>query len=248
LQNSLSILWITKDNTILEIDNVEYVFKKDQIISLTDFNQIKVIAVSELLFLKFNKPFYCIAHNDSEVGCKGLLFFGAHRVPIINIPDVELEKFEILIKMLQIEMESKDDLQIEMLQMMLKRLLIMCTRLHKLQNNLDTTDSQTLDLVREFNLLVETHFKTKHSVTDYAEMLHKSPKTLSNYFSKTYNKTPLQFIQERLILEAKRLLHYTDKPIKEISYELGFVDVQGFSRFFKNKEGVSPTDFKLKIE
>ena len=64
------------------------------------------------------------------------------------------------------------------------------------------------------------------------EMLPKSPKTLSNPFSKTYNKTPLQFIQERLILEAKRALHYTNKPIKEIAYDLGFKDLQGFSRFF----------------
>jgi AraC family transcriptional activator of pobA len=247
LENSLSLLWITQDGTILEIDNYQYTFNKNQIVSLTDFNSIKVISVTQLIHLKFNKPFYCIAHNDSEVGCKGLLFFGAQRVPIITIPEEDIDKFEVLIRMLSIEMESKDDLQIEMLQMMLKRLLIMCTRLHKTQNNLQNTDSQTLDLVREFNLLVETHFKTNHAVSDYAKMLHKSPKTLSNYFSKTYNKTPLQFIQERLLLEAKRFLHYTNKPIKEIAYDLGFDDVQGFSRFFKNKEGVSPTEFKLKL-
>jgi AraC-like DNA-binding protein len=248
LENSLSLLWITQDGTILEIDNVQHTFNENQIVSLTDFNSIKVISVSELIHIKFNKSFYCIMHSDSEVGCKGLLFFGAQRVPIITIPEENIEKFEVLIQMLSIEMESKDDLQIEMLQMMLKRLLIMCTRLYKLQNDLQSADSQTLDLVREFNLLVEIHFKTNHAVSDYAKMLHKSPKTLSNHFSKTYNKTPLQFIQERLLLEAKRFLHYTDKPIKEIAYDLGFDDVQGFSRFFKNKEGISPTIFKLKLD
>jgi AraC-like DNA-binding protein len=248
LENSLSLLWITQDGTILEIDNVQHTFNENQIVSLTDFNSIKVISVSKLIHIKFNKSFYCIIHSDSEVGCKGLLFFGAQRVPIITIPEEDIEKFEVLIQMLSIEMESKDDLQIEMLQMMLKRLLIMCTRLYKLQNDLQSADSQTLDLVREFNLLVEIHFKTNHAVSDYAKMLHKSPKTLSNHFSKTYNKTPLQFIQERLLLEAKRFLHYTDKPIKEIAYDLGFDDVQGFSRFFKNKEGISPTIFKLKLD
>jgi AraC-like DNA-binding protein len=248
LENSLSLLWITQDGTILEIDNVQHTFNENQIVSLTDFNSIKVISVSKLIHIKFNKSFYCIMHSDSEVGCKGLLFFGAQRVPIITIPEENIEKFEVLIQMLSIEMESKDDLQIEMLQMMLKRLLIMCTRLYKLQNDLQSADSQTLDLVREFNLLVEIHFKTNHAVSDYAKMLHKSPKTLSNHFSKTYNKTPLQFIQERLLLEAKRFLHYTDKPIKEIAYDLGFDDVQGFSRFFKNKEGISPTIFKLKLD
>ena len=74
LENSLSLLWITQDGTILEIDNQRHTFKKNQMVSLTDFNSIKVILVSQLIAIKFNKPFYCITHNDSEVGCKGLLF------------------------------------------------------------------------------------------------------------------------------------------------------------------------------
>jgi hypothetical protein len=59
------------------------------------------------------------------------LFFGASQFPKITIP--EEEKFEILWKMFAIEMESKDDLQNDMLLMMLKRLLILCTRIYKEQ-------------------------------------------------------------------------------------------------------------------
>jgi hypothetical protein len=78
--------------------------------------------------------------------------------------------------MFAIEMESKDDLQNDMLLMMLKRLLILCTRIYKEQTELTTFDKSQLDIVREYNYLVESNFKTKHQVADYAEMLNKSPK------------------------------------------------------------------------
>jgi hypothetical protein len=64
----------------------------------------------------------------------------------ITIPDEELEKFEILWKMFAIEMESKDDLQNDMLLMMLKRLLILCTRIYKEQTELTTFDKSQLIL------------------------------------------------------------------------------------------------------
>jgi AraC-like DNA-binding protein len=75
-------------------------------------------------------------------------------------------------------------------------------------------------------------------------MLNKSPKTLSNLFKKYNEKSPLQVIQNRTILEARRLLRYSDKSIKEIAYEIGYEDIQSFSRFFKKVEGISPSDFK----
>lgn len=69
---------------------------------------------------------------------------------------------------------------------------------------------------------------------EYADLLNKSPKTLSNLFSIYNQKSPLQIIHERISLESKRLLVYTDKSTKEIAFELGFEEVAHFSRFFKN--------------
>jgi hypothetical protein len=86
--------------------------------------------------------------------------------------------------MFAIEMESKDDLQNDMLLMMLKRLLILCTRIYKEQTELTTFDKSQLDIVREYNYLVESNFKTKHQVADYAEMLNKVQNT-SNLFKNT---------------------------------------------------------------
>ena len=75
-------------------------------------------------------------------------------------------------------------------------------------------------------------------------MLNKSPKTLSNLFAKLSNRSPLQIIQDRKMLEARRMLRYTDKTIKEIAYDLGFEDIQTFSRLFKKQESISPINFR----
>jgi len=140
-------------------------------------------------------------------------------------------------------MESKDSLQRDMLQMMLKRYLILCTRIYKKQINYPM-DIPNSNIIREFNYLVELHFRTKHTLTEYADLLFKSPKTISNIFSKVGSQTPLQYIKDRITLEARRLLRHTDMQIQEIAYDVGYKDVQTFSRFFKQQEGVSPSKFK----
>lgn len=246
IKSSLSILWNTEGESVLLIDKVEYRLKKDQLIFLTEFHNVEIKKIDMLRMVRFNRPFYCIKDHDNEIGCKGVLFYGASKVPIVNIPDDELEKFELLWKMFKIEMQSRDKLQIEMLQMMLKRFIILCTRLRKEQGEVQL-DKETHDVVREFNFLVEMHFKTKHSVAEYADLLNKSPKTLSNSFSKQNQKSPLQIIQERILLEARRLLAYSEMAVKEIAYEIGFDSVQTFSRFFKNKEGISPLEYRKRV-
>lgn len=242
---SLTILWFQTDDNEFVIDGKNYLLSKNQIIFLTEFHEIKVIKKGEINFLRFNRPFYCIIDHDDEVSCKGLLFFGASQVPIITIPDEEIEHFKILWEMFLIEMKSKDNLQIEMLQMMLKRYLILCTRLYK-QQEYFLKDDKKIDIIREFNFLVEQHFNTLHTVAEYAALLSKSPKTISNIFSKRGTKTPLSYIQDRKMLEARRLLLHTNIQIQEIAYKVGYEDVQSFSRFFKKQEGISPTKYREK--
>ncbi|MBE9489425.1 MAG: helix-turn-helix transcriptional regulator, partial [Bacteroidetes bacterium] len=84
----------------------------------------------------------------------------------------------------------------------------------------------------------------KHSLAEYAKLMNKSSKTISNIFSRIGSKTPLQYIQDRKMLEARRLLQYSRKQVQEIAYEIGYNDIQTFSRFFKNNEGISPSKFK----
>ncbi|MEL6669590.1 MAG: helix-turn-helix domain-containing protein, partial [Bacteroidota bacterium] len=77
------------------------------------------------------------------------------------------------------------------------------------------------------------------------DVIYRFPESeLSNLFGKYSDKTPLQVIRERIALEAKRLLRYSDKPISEIGYELGFMEGAHFSRFFKKMSGQSASQFR----
>ncbi|MEO6490044.1 MAG: helix-turn-helix domain-containing protein [Ferruginibacter sp.] len=243
IKTGLTILWNLKEDAFLFVDGIEYCLKQNQIIFLTEFHMLQVEKINESRLLRFNRPFYCINHNSDD-DCNGILFFGAAQVPIIQLPEHEVENFDNIWRMLNKEMQLKNDMQIDMLRTMLKQLVILCTRLHKEQNNTAHIEKGKLDIVRKFNSLVEMNYKSIHGVAEYAAMLNKSPKTLCNLFLQFNQKTPLYGIQSRILLEARRLLHYTDRTIKDITYELGFEDIQTFSRFFKNKEGMSPKEFR----
>jgi AraC family transcriptional regulator, transcriptional activator of pobA len=241
----LTFVWFVKSQSV-KVDGLTYLFQADQILCLTEFHHLDTRTFKETRFIRFNRPFYCVKDHDDEVGCRGLLFFSAAQLPVITIPKAELEKFELLWKMFALEMGTRDNLQFEMLQMMLKRFIILCTRLYKHQHNLVSPQIKEPEIIRAYNLLVEQHYKTQHTVAFYASQLHKSPKTLANLFLKYGLPRPLEIIQERIMLEARRLLRYTDKSIKEVAYQVGYEDLQSFSRAFRTHEKISPTAFKDK--
>ncbi len=244
IEGQLSVIWFMEDDNQIKIDSQPYTFNKNQIVCLTSFHKLDVQKVGKTKVLRFNSPFYCLINHDSEVGCKGILFFGSKSIPVLIPEGEDIKTICSITQMVELEMQSKDGFQQEMLQMLLKRLLIMCTRIYKTQTKLDKIPSSDSDLIREFNFLVEQHFKEKHSVAEYAKMLNKSPKTLSNLFGKIHDKTPLKLIQDRLMLESRRLLRYTDTPISEIGYAIGFQDIQSFSRFFKKNQGQAPSEYR----
>jgi AraC family transcriptional regulator, transcriptional activator of pobA len=101
-----------------------------------------------------------------------------------------------------------------------------------------------MDLIRNFSLFLEANFRKEHEVKFYAAALNKSPKTLANFFALCQEPSPLKVIHNRIILEAKRYLHYTDKTSKEIAYELGFENPEHFSRFFKLNTGKNISAFR----
>lgn len=240
----LSVYWNSEKQTTLIIDNVTYTLKPNQIVFLTEMHKVDISNIENVNCIQFNRYFYCIDNHDSEIGCKGVLFFGASQVPIINLNEENRKKFELLWTVFQTELKNKDELQIEMLQMLLKRFLIIATRIYKEENKIITVQETKMDVIRNFNFLVEVHYKTKHTVAEYADLMNKPAKSLTNLFANHIEKTPLQIIQDRIFLEAKRILLNSNKSIKETAYELGFEDIQSFSRFFKNKQGVSPKEFR----
>jgi AraC-like DNA-binding protein len=244
IQSGLTLIWIEEAGTELVIDGREVVPFPNTLICLTEFHHIEVKQFVSGRLLRFNRDFYCILTHDDEVSCRGLLFFGASQLPIIHLNESNQKAFNALWVVIETEMSASDDLQLEMLQMLAKRFLILATRAYKEQIKFEDLDTEQVDLIRSFNFLVEQHFREKHKVADYADLLFKSPKTLSNLFSKVGSKTPLNYIHERIAMEARRKLRHGNESVKEIAFDLGFDDLQSFSRFFKRVEGVSPVGFR----
>lgn len=226
------------------IDSLPVTIEPHSVLALTSVQYFQFISGNDLKVYFFNREFYCIKDHDQEVGCAGLLFFGIEQNPIITLNDSEQTKFNMLHDIFVDEIETKDNIQAEMLRMLMARFIIKTTRLLKEKEQVESNkqDSKT-ELLRAFNMLVETHFREEHSVQFYADALYKSAKTLSNSFAK-FNKSPLKIIHERIVLEAKRLLIYTNKTSKEIAYDLGFEDASHLSRLFKKLTSLSPSDFK----
>ncbi len=199
----------------------------------------------DIILWKFNREFYCVVDHDEQVGCAGFLFYGSWGQLMLETAAPEQRKLRLLIEVFKEEFDERDDIQGDMLRMLLVRLIITITRIarERIVPNV-VAEEEKFNLLRQFNLLVELHYKTAHEVQYYAARLFKSPKTLANYFAKYGSKSPRQIIQERITLEAKRQLTHTDRSVKEIAQHLGFEDPAHFSRFIRQQLGCAPTDLK----
>lgn len=241
----LTITWNKGESQKIDIDGVEYDFPANTILCLMVSQTFHFSDPTGIVAWQFNREFYCIIDHDKEVSCVGFLFFGSQQQMFITLDKEQCHKIDLLHQMFVEEFETVDNIQEDMLRMLLKRLIIIVTRLARNQFvQVQDLPDQKLDIIRQFNLLVENHYKKEHGVKFYAEQVNRSPKTLSNLFALYNNKSPLAIIQERIIIEAKRLLLYTDRSAKEIAYDLGFEDAAYFSSFFKKNTEVSPTDFR----
>ncbi|MDP9956420.1 AraC-like DNA-binding protein [Epilithonimonas hungarica] len=107
-------------------------------------------------------------------------------------------------------------------------------------------ESRALKLTRQFKTLVKQKFKTLKSPSSYAELMNISPSYLSEVVKDITGNPAGYWIQQEIIIEAKRLLFYTDLTVKEIANELGYDDYAYFSRLFSKQTKQSALDFRKK--
>lgn len=248
IENGLLILWNVGTSCTLVLDGRKVEMENNCITFVTEFHKIEALEFERLNIIQFNRPFYCIEEHDHETGCKGILWYSTTSIPKFVIPEEKQKQFDTLWDTLQFEIEEEenDNLKLDMLRIIVKRLIILSLRIYKKESKDIPTSDSGVALVREFNYLVEVNFKELTKVQDYAKLLYKSPKTISNTFKKFTDKTPLRLINERRIREAKFQLKNTDYTIQEISDTLNFNDVQAFSNFFKKFEKMPPTLYRSK--
>jgi len=240
-----TMVWVINGMIDLSIDELMVPINSHEMTFVTPVESVQVLEnCGEVLVIQFNREFYCIRENDHEVSCDGILYFGTHGVPIIELDEKEILSFKRLLGVLEEEFEIIDTIQEEMLRAILKKWLIKSTRILKKQNNYIGENDIGLDLFRQFRLLLEKNYKQLHKVSDYARLLNKSPKTITNQFKLMEYESPSNMIQGRITSEAKRYLLYSQLSVKEIAFKLGFDNSSSFSNYFKSKTSVSPKNFK----
>ena len=144
--------------------------------------------------------------------------------------------------------QARGDMFMESIGAYLKLFLIECNGHCSL---FPGTNTQTIEvgktIVKNFKTIVEQNYNRSHQVKFYADSLNVTPNYLNEVIKSSINVSAKDFIQNRLILEAKRMIVFTDKSGKEIGFDLGFEDPSHFSKFFKSNTGQSLQDFKVAI-
>ena len=243
-QNAYAIYWIQEGSGTYNIDFESYTFD-DNVLFFLSPGQVFTVNSEQIKTaykITFVRDFYCIQTHDKEVACNGVLFNNIYETPFVKPCKKETAKLNFILESLIEELQLNETAQYDMLQSYLKQFIISAVRVQK-ENSVLKEDTETR-LFKDFSLLVEQNYKTLHAVTDYANRLGVSPKSITKHFQKLGAKTPSDFIKNRIILEAKRMLIYTDKNVKEIAFDLGFNDPAYFTRFFTKAISKSPLQFK----
>ncbi len=242
-----STILVTEGRGTLRADYAEYKFEASNLMTFS-INQpflIKAESTFKGIQLNFHPDYFCIYKHQQEVACNGVLFNNIYESPVTHLEPNELENLLDLVNQLQTEMQNDAIAQYELLTSYLKIFLINASRI-----KINQQASRTLHLEKEPFILqtlkdaIEAHYRTMRSASDYADLLNISTKALNRITKHHCNKTLTNLIAERVIIEAKRELFQTLKPVKTIAHELGFEDEFYFSRFFKSNTDISPQLFR----
>ena len=244
LADHIKILFIPQ-KAIIQVDFQEFRMESDALLFINPRVVVKPCETVEGQLIFFNRDFYCIEIHDQEVACDGILYNNVFEIPFIALDENQSSDIQKIIQEIQFEMKNEDPSTEEMLRILLKLIILKSTRIWKQQHQLTDFNLQSdVQFLRKFSKLVEQHYKTHHTVADYAELLFVTPKNLSKKIGLISNSTPNDIIKERIILESKRLLAHTQMTVKEIAYSLNYEDDAYFVRFFQKHTGLSPLSFR----
>ncbi len=196
----------------------------------------------------FSEEFFNLRFQNMEIIPGYPLVSQLENGPILNLSEEQYLQFHQLI--INIENEIGDDAP-DVEEIIIAYLKIFFLKLRqnfiKLVSIENEAAGQNRKIVYEFNQLVDKYYNQIHHVKDFAELMGESPVQLNRAIKEVTGKTASEIIIERLILEAKRLLIYSDLSNKEVAYKLNYEDPSYFARIFRKKTGCTPSGFRTKM-
>ncbi|RRD02896.1 helix-turn-helix domain-containing protein [Prevotella sp. OH937_COT-195] len=242
------IIWFTGGEGEFEVDSVCYRFSSGALFFLNP-GQVNSFVEGKTpggTGIRFCEQFLSDESTMESIFLKYDLFDTGDRVPYIIISEEERNTLLTLLDSIRQELNRNEAFaHKDYLQHLLHLFLITIQRRGNDTNEKRLCINCQADrLFVRFRQQLEHHFREKHTVQDYAELLNVSAKTLTRGVAEAAKTTPLKVINQRLTVEARRLLQYSDMKVKEIGYHLGFEDPSNFVKFFKRQTGKMPSSFR----
>lgn len=237
-------------------------FKDCNVTHLVDFKPVKIKSNS-LLFLNkdvvhrfddketvkgivllFTDSFFCKSENDTKFLRTSILFNDLLEVSPIQLND-QAVAFNSLLKLMTYESQVLNDgFQANILQKLLYNFLLFAEREKHKQGFTRIKKGADLDYVMLFKDLLESDYKNQKQVKYYAKKIIVTEKRINQATTKILGKSAKELIDDRVLLEAKRILTHTQDSIKEIAYQLGFDEPTNFIKYFKKHVSATPTEFR----
>lgn len=203
--------------------------------------------------LDINKGFLCNFHNDIIIGKFGksdLLqdfeFLSVYGNPHIRLDNQSSKQVLQLLQRIYSDYSKSGLKNIDIIQSYFIALLCEINLTYNPLSNSKQTSA--INITNKFKQFLFSNIKEKHLVTDYAAMMNITPNHLNKAVKAITSKSPTKWIDETLVLEAKVLLYQTTHSINEVATDIGIFDPSYFSRLFKKYEGVTPLEFRKRIE
>lgn len=230
------------------VDFTEYKCSGKTLLFLSPYQFLKWESPSPLLIdaIQFHGDFYCIEYHKKEVACNGLLFNNIYQQAFVQVNTKTYKEVIAIIRKMQDFTVGESLYNIPIIKSYLQLILALGSKEKQLQLDSSLMEETRFENITSFQNQLETHFLETKEVAFYAEKFGLAVNTFGKKIKKHFGKSPTKLIQERIVLEAKKLLHLTHKPVKEIAAELNFEDEFYFSRYFKKEVGVSPKQFREK--
>lgn len=171
--------------------------------------------------------------------------FSGQSCTALRVPEDEAARFDSLLDLLRVELERPAGPEsAELRRHLLAAVLLWAQRWREGQLEEGGATRADLQLYQQFQKVLERDYAANHDAGHYAAELGVTTGTLSRLLTKLTGQSTKQLIQDHLVLEAARLLRFSDLSIKEIAARLGFSDQFAFSKAFKRQRGEAPADFR----
>ena len=181
--------------------------------------------------------------QDLRTALGRLPFYKATMLPIVQIPihfrDIFTYLFAAALERLYIPDEGRERLLLSYLNVILAE----AGRMVDVSQGVPSLNTAA-QLTHDFRMALEKHFTQRKQVQDYADIIGVTTSHFVETVRQTTGYTPGYFIQERLMLEAKRLLVFTALSTSEIAQRLSFKNPSQFGQWFREREELSPGEFR----